>query len=121
MRYLIFLLILLSCSQPKPDSFTLSSSIYGESISVLVVNRSDIQSGDSMDFSQVNGLTLSEGGEILIWLPDYNQPPNIVSHEIFHAAYAVMEWVGIPLSPSSEEAYAYLIDHISKEFYEYYR
>lgn len=126
MRYLLILFLFVSCSQQTTktntnSSFTLTPSMYGERIDVIICPPSEAQAIDStMDFSTMNGLTISEGGEVIIWFPDHNQPPNVIDHELFHATYAVMDWVNIPLTESSEEAYAYMIDYLTKEFYAKY-
>jgi len=41
-----------------------------------------------------------------------------VAHEISHCAFAILDYVGIKLGNKSEEAYAYLIGYITREFYE---
>lgn len=35
-----------------------------------------------------------------------------ISHEVFHAVYSILSYVGITLSPDSEEAFSYLIGHL---------
>lgn len=41
-----------------------------------------------------------------------------VAHEIFHCAAGILDYIGIPLGSKSEEAYAYLIGYITRQFYE---
>lgn len=59
-------------------------------------------------------------GQTLLWL---NEKPNSVSglatlnHEIFHCACFILERVGIVYSESSDEAYAYLIEYLTKQIY----
>ena len=40
-----------------------------------------------------------------------------LQHEIFHAADFILARVGMELCPKSREAYAYLIDYITKQVY----
>lgn len=52
------------------------------------------------------------GGGSLIWLREYK--PEILVHEIVHAAHHVLLSKATPLTDSTEEAYAYLIEHLYK-------
>ena len=57
----------------------------------------------------------------IVWMPSLPQSTNdmqFLSHEIFHAAHALMTGIGITLSEDSEEAYAYLIGYITKRVLE---
>jgi hypothetical protein len=47
--------------------------------------------------------------------PDHNE----IAHEIFHAVDTILGYRGIHLVPGSEEAYAYLIGHITRCIYRY--
>lgn len=40
-----------------------------------------------------------------------------LAHEIFHIAYFILNKSGMPLTEDSEEAYAYLIDYLTKIIY----
>lgn len=60
------------------------------------------------------------GGQTIIRLPKH--PNNCeefgtLSHEIFHAVVYIMERIGMKLSGSSDEAYAYLIGYITEQFW----
>lgn len=122
MKYLLIILLLVSCEKKLDNSFKLPPSIYGENIQVIILSPEEAKKIDStLDFFTLEALTISDGGDIIIWFPDYNRGKNTVDHELFHATYAVMDWVGIPLTDDTEEAYAYLLDYLSKEFYERYR
>lgn len=50
--------------------------------------------------------------------PENSRHWAIIQHEIFHVAAALMRRLGIKLCKKSEEAYAYLIDHITEKIYE---
>jgi hypothetical protein len=41
----------------------------------------------------------------------------VLQHEIFHAVDQILRYVGINLSDDSDEAYAYLIEYITREMY----
>lgn len=43
--------------------------------------------------------------------------PGIIAHEAFHAAYNVLDYVGMKLSEESEEAFAYLLDSVVKQIH----
>ena len=59
-------------------------------------------------------------GQTLLWL---NEKPTSVNglatlnHEIFHCVCFILERVGIVYSESSDEAYAYLIEYLTKQIY----
>lgn len=42
---------------------------------------------------------------------------DVIAHEIFHVAAHLWRYVGVRFSEDSEEAYAYLIDYLTEEFY----
>ena len=48
-------------------------------------------------------------------LPDDATSFGFLSHEIFHASIAIMDAVGVELSESSEEAYAYLVGYLTRK------
>jgi len=52
---------------------------------------------------------------------DYEITPDIIVHEVFHAAAYILDAVGISLElGTSEEAYAYLIQYLVREIYKKY-
>ena len=58
------------------------------------------------------------GGIYIIRLYDYSPTPfqySVITHEAFHATYHILEGKGLQLSDSSEEAFAYLIGHITEK------
>lgn len=73
--------------------------------------------------STTNGRTLNlqTGFQTVIRLKDYPAGPRghaIVAHEIFHACTFVLWRVGLPLEVmKTDEAYAYLIDYVTEQFY----
>lgn len=56
----------------------------------------------------------------IMWLPFTpvdNVSLSVVSHEIFHLVHYLMSHVGMDLDDSSEEAYAYVMGYITKQFW----
>jgi len=69
-----------------------------------------------------NGRTVHNliGGQTIIRLrskPKNPQGYSVLAHEIFHAVDFIMRHIGITLSPDSDEAYAYLIGYVTREFF----
>lgn len=60
--------------------------------------------------------TILNGRSPIIWIPN-NTPIEIVNHELLHATISIMNWAGVPLNNSTEEVYAYELQHLSNEFY----
>jgi hypothetical protein len=77
---------------------------------------------DETEFAHLVGKTFCHSlGWPIIWLPSFPKKPiehAFVAHEIFHAVYDLLAKAGIRLSFDSDEAYAYLIGHITQKFYE---
>lgn len=73
------------------------------------------------DKSPISGrATMFKSGAVLIRMMNYpvtnNDYGNIV-HEVFHAVCFVFKRINLKLSPKSDEAWAYLIDYLTKEIY----
>lgn len=62
-------------------------------------------------FSAMHSCGPGEKMESFIFLPP-DVRVSIVCHESFHATIRIMDLVGAKLNKSSEECYAYLLDHI---------
>lgn len=83
----------------------------------------EVDPGILMMGSTTNGRTLNleTGFQTIIRLKDYPAGPRghaIVAHEIFHACTFVLWRVGLHLEiMKTDEAYAYLIDYVTGEFY----
>lgn len=61
----------------------------------------------------------AEGFPIVIWLQAIPSTPaeyGTFNHELFHMTSCIMQYVNIPLSEDSEEAWAYEFSYISKQF-----
>lgn len=70
---------------------------------------------------QTEGLTLFTDSDIVIISMDYvptdSHGYSVLQHEIFHAVSFTLRSVGINLTEDTEEAYAYLIDYLTKQCY----
>lgn len=61
-----------------------------------------------------------EGNQTLIWLkhkPKDIRDLAVLQHEIFHATCFILEDTGIKYCKETDEAFAYLIQHITHEIY----
>lgn len=59
-------------------------------------------------------------GQTLLWLkhkPKSINDLSLLSHEIFHCTCFILNRCGIQLSDSSDEAFAYLIQYLTKQIY----
>lgn len=68
-----------------------------------------------------SGLTVyTESSAPIIWLPSYNKTPediSILNHELLHVTFYLLTCSNIPYDTSSEEAYTYLMQNLSLQFY----
>lgn len=61
-----------------------------------------------------------EKGKRFLWMPKTPTEPQeyaTLAHEVFHAAFGLMNEIGASPSEDSEETYAYLIGYLTKEIY----
>ncbi len=66
---------------------------------------------------EASGVTFTdEEGRIVVWISDANDK-GVVNHELLHATFSIMMWAGIPLNESTEESYAYQLQHLTNQFY----
>ena len=103
MKYLILLLLLLSCNREESiksknitDYYEIAPSLYGETIKLVICSPEEAKEkvDSSYNFSGLEGLTISEKGYIIIWISDTADESTLV-HESFHATCSIMSWVGI--------------------------
>tara|TARA_B110000503_G_C7026790_1_gene362217 strand:+ start:215 stop:670 length:456 start_codon:yes stop_codon:yes gene_type:complete len=57
---------------------------------------------------------IRDGKPPIVWLP-YKSPVAIINHELFHATVEVMNWASVPLNITTEEVYAYELQHLSQQ------
>lgn len=77
---------------------------------------------DMEKFEIAKGMVVRMDGYCpILWLPRPPKTPDelaVLNHEIFHLTYTIMSYVGIPLTGSSEEAFAHLISHLTRQILE---
>jgi hypothetical protein len=128
---LIFVPILMIEVDDKIDVYqdqviTLNGGTYDIDVTVMItadtekamefVVENTTTSITSEDFL-ASGTTFSdEEGNIIVWLSSA-QDKGVISHELLHATISIMSWVGIPLSDSTEESYAYELQYLTNQFY----
>lgn len=62
-----------------------------------------------------------EGGHLFLWVRSFPENANsiaVLSHEIFHIAEYILDHIGMELCWKTREAYAYLIEYITREIFE---
>lgn len=124
------------CVSVKPDkentpvhtekTFVLDGGTYDVEVQVIVTQ--DVEKAlqfvienvdmpvDLKDF-EASGVTFAdEEGNIVIWL-DNIEDQGVISHELLHATLSIMLWAGIPLNDTTEESYAYQLQHLTNQFY----
>ena len=88
---------------------------------MLFVQEQMSDSSISLEDFDCRGITfIATDKPACMWIPHLPRDGEdlaTVSHEIFHMAKDIMNHVNIPLDESSEEAWAYLIQDITKQFY----
>ena len=80
-----------------------------------------LQSSNDADVREMfedntSGFVISTGLNDYICYISNSENAGLVAHEIFHAANAVLQGRGVTLD-SSGEAYAYMIEYLTNEFY----
>ena len=73
---------------------------------------------DELDHCTDARTIMFSGGQTVIW---FNKDPSygLISHEVFHAVTYLMDRIGVTLSPSSDEAYAYAVQYLTNEIYSF--
>ena len=126
----IFIIITLADIMPselttKYELVTLSGDTFDMDVNVLITDDTAFAAKyvrDNLD-STVTGadfdcrgatFPIRDGKSPIIWLP-YKSPVAIINHELFHATVEVMTWASIPFNVSTEEVYAYELQHLSQQ------
>ena len=129
MKYLFSLLLLLTCiniydSKSYKQEFKITGGTYD--IDIFVFVNDDLNYviskckliGIVVDSSyfEARAVTIYDYGyPIVIWFPEDCKDRTIVNHELFHTTTRVLQWAGIPLNDSTEEAYAFEMQYLSKQ------
>lgn len=86
-----------------------------------VLNLRGDDSIDSAYLSLCSGLTVpTQGGSPIIWIRKFNNSAediSVLNHEILHATFCILLDRGLTVSIDSEEAFTYLLQYISLQFY----
>lgn len=111
--------------------FHMDGGIYPASIDVIItVDKRDVYNYFALNgidstltedyVNSCDGITSSDGLNFTVWLESAKlNPENIstVQHELFHVLRVIMDEAGIPLNEYTNEAYAYELGYLTKEFY----
>lgn len=111
--------------------FVISSGTYNQEVKVLITDdtlaavryvtrEADDSTVTPDDFKSTGICFFPEDHAPIMWLSKIPETPEEVAaanHELLHLTIYIMTWVNIPLSDSSEEAYTYELQYLSKEFY----
>ena len=117
---------------PETSHFELDGGSYPMRVEVIVT--SDVEAASDYvrlnldstvtvdDFEGAAGVTFDseDCNYVIIWLEKASFHPedmSIINHELMHAVTTTMYCAGISFSDSSEEAYAYQLQHYSNQFY----
>jgi hypothetical protein len=138
-KFLIILLLFISCQNPiQKGSFgnfsiiTIEASTFDMPVFVIItqdtlkalkfVQENNDTSATISDF-EARGVTfpINDGKPPIIWIPHMDwgaEDISIMNHELLHANFSILAWANVPLCDSSEEAYTYNYQFLSKQFYE---
>ncbi len=104
--------------------------IFDQSVSSALVNfgifneyaegfSSNVEAENYADSADALFFTYHKKGWIILILP-FDTTPNQIAHECFHLTKFIMDKKGIILCDESEEAFAYLLDHLVKIVFEFH-
>jgi hypothetical protein len=124
--------VIIKLANTLPDALTtryeliiLSGDTFDMDVNVLITDdtafaatyvRENLDSTVTGADFDCRGVTFSirDGKPPIIWLP-YKSPVAIINHELFHATVEVMNWASVPLNITTEEVYAYELQHLSQQ------
>ena len=124
--------VIIKLANTLPDALTtryeliiLSGDTFDMDVNVLITDdtafaatyvRENLDSTVTGADFDCRGVTFSirDGKPPIIWLP-YKSPIAIINHELFHATVEVMNWASVPLNITTEEVYAYELQHLSQQ------
>ena len=109
----------------KYQLITLSGDTFDMDVNVLITDdtafaakyvRDNLDSAVTGADFDCRGVTfpIKDGKSPVIWLP-YKSPVAIINHELFHATVEVMNWASVPFNVTTEEVYAYELQHLSQQ------
>lgn len=124
--------VIIKLANTLPDALTtryeliiLSGDTFDMDVNVLITDdtafaatyvRENLDSTVTGADFDCRGVTFSirDGKPPIVWLP-YKSPIAIINHELFHATVEVMNWASVPLNITTEEVYAYELQHLSQQ------
>lgn len=124
--------VIIKLANTLPDALTtryeliiLSGDTFDMDVNVLITDdtafaatyvRENLDSTVTGADFDCRGVTfpIKDGKPPIIWLP-YKSPIAIINHELFHATVEVMNWASVPLNITTEEVYAYELQHLSQQ------
>jgi hypothetical protein len=137
-KFLIFLLLFISCQNPvQKGSFgnfriiTIEASTFDMPVLVIItqdtlkalnfVKENNDTSATLQDFeARAVTFPINDGKPPIIWIPHMDwsaEDISIINHELLHANFSILAWANVPLCDSSEEAYTYNYQFLTKQFY----
>lgn len=137
-KFLIFLLLFISCQNPvQKGSFgnfriiTIEASTFDMPVLVIItqdtlkalnfVKENNDTSATLQDFeARAVTFPINDGKPPIIWIPHMDwsaEDISIMNHELLHANFSILAWANVPLCDSSEEAYTYNYQFLTKQFY----
>jgi len=137
-KFLIFLLLIISCQNPiQKGSFgnfsiiTIEASTFDMPVFVIItqdtlkalkfVQENNDTSASITDFeARAVTFPINDGKPPIIWIPHMDwsaEDISIMNHELLHANFSILAWANVPLCDSSEEAYTYNYQFLTKQFY----
>lgn len=124
--------VIIKLANTLPDALTtryeliiLSGDTFDMDVNVLITDdtafaatyvRENLDSTVTGADFDCRGITfpIRDGKSPIVWLP-YKSPIAIINHELFHATVEVMNWASVPLNITTEEVYAYELQHPSQQ------
>ena len=85
------------------------------------LTKDDLDYFKGLNFQRGKAVGFNDAGVTILWLnkvPDSVDCLAVLNHEIFHCVCMILERVGVKYSEDSDEAYAYLIGHLTRKIYE---
>ena len=137
---LLLSFLLLTCSPANvstqartTQSFKLDSGIFTTDISVIISSdyiwvSNTLKDAYNIEISpkalvSAEGYTFSADNSCVVWIDAVSNKPYDkakVAHELFHATVYILNYHGVKLNESSEEVFAYELDHLTEQFYKNY-
>jgi hypothetical protein len=137
-KFLIIILLFISCQNPIQKGrfgnfriITIEPSTFDMPVFVIItqdtvkalkyVQENNDPSASLVDFeARAVTFQINDGKPPIIWIPHMDgsaEDISIINHELLHANFSILAWAGVSLSDSSEEAFTYNYQFLTKQFY----